>query len=367
MGYFVSITSSMSLIRLFFMGKNGHIPASPLAVQQALLAEQLQLLLADLHPELRADVLLALQAPGKLLSDTALPAGALDVPVPTSSVLPAGVWPLLTLLVAQYLAPQCDPLPACIVALAVECFICALDLLDDAEDGDWTPLIEAIGVPRALNVSTTLLTLAHRSILSLAAYGVAPERILLLLATLQEASLTATAGQHQDLLAEQKPVEVFNQEACLAIAAGKAGALMRLAWLLGALSAGVSDDLCEQCAKLGELLGIAHQLDNDCHDLSTLLYTKPSLQDGRAKTDLLRSKKTLPIVLAATAQKASLQLQTPQADDKKQENEGGALREGILTTWGICLLYRERARDCLQEIAACSGPITPALHLLLGL
>jgi len=349
------------------MVENAHSPASPLAVQQALLAEQLTQLLANLHPELRADILLALQAPGKLLSATLSPASALNGPMPNSPVLPAGVWPLLTLLVAQHLAPEADPLPACHVALAVECFICALDLLDDVEDGDATAIIEAIGMPRVLNVSTALLALAHKAILSLSACSVAPERILPLLNTLQEACLTATAGQHQDLLAEQKPVEAFDQEACLAIAAGKAGALMRVACLLGAICAGASQELCELWAQLGEFLGIAHQLDNDSHDLYNLLNEETSASpDARPrKTDLQRGKKTLPIVLAA--QNLALQEQSPQTDDKKQENEKRALHEGILTTWGLCLLYRERAADCLQEIAARSRPISPELHLLLGL
>ncbi len=275
---------------------------------------------------------------------------------------------MLTLLVAQHLAPECDPLPACRVALAVECFICALDLLDDVEDGDATALIEAIGIPRVLNVSTTLLALAHKAVLSLSACDIAPERILLLLNTLQEASLTATAGQHQDLLAEQKPVEAFDQEICLAIAAGKAGALMRLACLMGAICAGASNELCEQWAKLGEFLGIAHQLDNDCHDLSNLLNEKtasPQQRTQPVKTDLQRGKKTLPIVLAA--QNIALQGQPPRTDEEKQENERRALHEGILAAWGLCLLYRERAADCLQEIAARSRPISPELHLLLGL
>jgi geranylgeranyl pyrophosphate synthase len=349
------------------MVENVSTPASPFAVQQALLAEQLQRLLADLYPELRADVLLALQAPGKLLSTLVTPADSHDDERPLAPVLPAGVWPLLTLLLAQYLAPESDPLPACRVALAVECFICALDLLDDVEDGDTTAVIEVTGIPRVLNVSTTLLALAQRAILSLTDCGAAPEHILALLTTLQAASLTATAGQHQDLLAEQKPVEAFDQETCMAIAAGKAGALMRLACLLGAMCAGASEQLCEQCATLGELLGIAHQLDNDCHDLSAALY-EDATPGRRVKTDLQRGKKTLPVVLAAAAQKAALQEQAAQTDKKIEENERRALREGILATWGLCLLYRERARDCLQEIAAsCSRPTPPALRLLLRL
>lgn len=343
------------------------------AAQQALLVERLQLLLVGLQPDLRKDVVLALQAPGKLLSSVS--SATENSPV-QASALPAGVWPLLTLLVAQHLAPDLAAPVAADVAIAVECFVCAIDLLDDAMDGDQTPLTASIGVPRMLTVSTALLMLVQRAIISLSTHGVASERILHLLDTLQEAALAVTNGQHRDVLAEHLPVEEFNQEICLEIAAAKAGALMRMVCLLGALCAGADAQLCLLCAKLGELLGIAHQLDNDCHDVSAILYNTSSLSsltEQPVKTDIERGKKTLPLVLAATtniqtaSENARLQQQAFPTDDDKQERERRALREGILTTWGICLLYRERARDCLQEIEASTRPIDPALHHLLGI
>ena len=55
---------------------------------------------------------------------------------------------------------------------------------------------------------------------------------------------------------------------------------------------------------MGELLGIAQQLDNDCHDLYHLLQDYISATESEStmksgKTDLVLKKKTLPIVLAA--------------------------------------------------------------------
>ena len=83
------------------------------------------------------------------------------------------------------------------------------------------------------------------------------------------------------------------------------------------------------------------------------------------KSDLARGKKTLPIVLAAQIYDVALQKSPSQADQEKEEYLR-SLHEGIMTTWGICLLYRERARDRLQEIEA-QQPISPMLRLLLGL
>src|SRR5437667_6326425 len=118
-----------------------------------MLHERLQLLLATLHPVLRTDVMHALEGEGKLLSQPRNDGNSL------SPTLPAGVWPLMTLLVAQHISPEIDAQYAGSVAIAVECFVCALDLLDDIEDDDQTPTVQAQGVGRALNVSTALLML----------------------------------------------------------------------------------------------------------------------------------------------------------------------------------------------------------------
>jgi len=86
---------------------------------------------------------------------------------------------------------------------------------------------------------------------------------------------------------------------------------------------------------------------------------------GHVKSDLARGKKTLPIVLAAQIYNAALQKSLLQADQEKEEYLR-SLHEGIMTTWGICLLYRERARDRLQEIEA-QRPVAPFFYNLLDL
>jgi geranylgeranyl pyrophosphate synthase len=346
------------------MSNDAQSPLNPFAAHQQLLRERLHHLLATLHPVLHTDVVRALGGEGKLLSHPRVNA---DPPAPP---LPAGVWPLLTLLVAQSISPDIDPVCASGVAIAVECFVCAIDLLDDVMDGDKTTTLQALGVARTLNVSTALLTLAQQAMLSLSQQNAAPTLALRLLGTLQESALVVAAGQHRDVLAEQKPAQDFTREECIEIAAAKAGSIMRLACRLGALCAGADDVLCEQFSELGELLGIAHQLDNDSHDLYYLLYNTSavaSIEAGTAtrnvKTDLVREKKTLPIVLAAK-QDATLQQASLSADEER-ERDLHALHEGIIVTWGICLLYRERARDRLQKIEA-QKPIAPVLRLLLG-
>jgi geranylgeranyl pyrophosphate synthase len=344
-------------------------PVHMFAAQQHLLRERLHHLLATLHPALYTDVVLALQGEGKLLSPSPRDLHHSDLRTPT---LPAGAWSLLPLLVAQSISPGIDPLLASSVSVAVECFVCALDLLDDVMDEDQTTTLQALGSARTLNVSITLLALSQKAILSLMQQDVAPSLVLGLLDTLQESTQVATAGQQRDLLAEQRPAQEFTREECIAIAKAKAGSIMRLACRLGALCASADDALCEQFSEFGELLGIAHQLDNDSHDLyyllqgntSSLAPVETGTTSGSVKSDLARGKKTLPIVLAAQVHNAALQ-QTSLQDDQEKAEYLRSLHEGIITTWGICLLYRERARDRLQEIEA-QKPVAPTLRLLLG-
>jgi len=328
----------------------------PTTTLRHILRERMTGLVATLQPCLYADVLQALQAKGKLLAQPSSPVS------PASPPSIVGMWPLLTLLVAQAVSPQVDLFCASSVAVAVECFVCALDLLDDVEDGDLTPTVNTLGSARALNVSTTLLALAQKAILSLSTRDVRPMLVLRLLDALQEGALLATSGQHRDLLAEQRPLDEFTSEECLEIARGKAGSIMRLACRLGAMCAEADEGLLEQFSLLGEQLGIAHQLHNDCHDLYDFLSSSGAQGDTRReKSDMARGKKTLPIVLAHTLQEPATSADTQEQEDAR------ALQQGILAAWGIRLLYRERVRSCLESIqeGAAQRPIAPPLLRLL--
>lgn len=334
------------------------------AAQKILLRERLLLILATLHPLLRPDVQHVLEGQGKLLFQSQ---------ANEASDHPAGSWALLPLLIAQYIEPTMNSVALSSVGVAVECFVCALDLLDDVEDEDQTPVVQELGVPRTLNVSTTLLMMAQRALLSLPQQSIPIERVLRLLDALQASALHATAGQHRDLLAEQRPTHDMTDEECIEIAAGKAGAIMRLACLMGALLADADETLCDLFSEMGELLGIAHQLDNDSHDLYYLLQgqsatveTVSAEQVPRSvKSDLARGKKTLPVVLAAKNERMLHENAAKARADEGSEGYNAALHEGIITTWGISLLYRERARERLQKIEAWK-PVAPPLRILLG-
>src|SRR5579875_191301 len=334
-----------------------------LAAHQALLRGRLHTCLSTLHPLLRADVVFALQQPGKLLYSVE------QAQATSSSYPPAGSWALLTFLSALCVQPTLSLEAVSSVAVALECFICALDLLDDVEDEEQTALLQVLGVPRTVNVATALLACSQQLLLAVEHAGIEPARVLTLQGLFQTALLRATGGQHRDLLAEQRSVTELTLEECIEIATEKAGSLMALACLAGAVLAQADEQSQSLFAELGTLLGIAHQLDNDSHDLYAILQAsavygpsgilKREGQEGSfapsGKTDLRRGKKTLPVVLAARELKEPV-----------PALERSALQQGIVATWGISLLYRERAGECLHKIDALH-PVPPLLRSLLRL
>ncbi len=327
----------------------------PFDAERKLLQERLQFFLNTLHPLLKADIIRSLASPGKLFSE------------PNTQIkleYSPGMWSLLPLLIAKHMAHGTATSYSYSVAVAIECFICALDLLDDVEDADQTSVVLELGPARVLNVSTALLALTNHIFLSLREAECPMELVVRMLNAVQKALIAATAGQHRDIMAEQRVVESFTPEECIEIAEGKAGSLMGLACTIGALCANVSDEVVAQFAALGKLLGIAQQLDNDSHDLYYILqHEQEGLPTSIVKTDIVRHKKTLPVVLAAHTVST---FQKPSIDDEQIEKVyRNALYEGITTTWGISLLYRERAHDQLQQIET-QHPVPHALRLLLG-
>ncbi|HEX3722765.1 MAG TPA: polyprenyl synthetase family protein, partial [Nitrolancea sp.] len=159
-------------------------------------------------------LLIPLSQPGKILDD------------PDSAD-----WPQLVGAVAA--AVHASESAASRVAAAVEVFLAALDVLDEIEDGDSSPLVEQAGLPLALNASTALLFISQSILAGLPNDGtVASDRseIMSALATL---GISATAGQHRDL---SQPSELTPTLAeALDISRAKSGSLTGGACRLAAL------------------------------------------------------------------------------------------------------------------------------------
>ena len=219
-------------------------------------------------------------------------------------------------------------------------FIAALDVLDEVEDGDQSPLVEAAGAAQALNISTLLLMQAQATLLSLAEDTLTPERTLRCAQTLAEAGLAATGGQHRDLAGEHDTTLSYDD--ALRTAQLKAGVLVACACKLGALAATDDPALLALYYDWGMHYGTAAQLSNDLHDVA----------DKEDKTDLERHKGTLPLLYDRTAG-APETAQNPAAS--------GALH----FTWVILEIERQHCAEIADKLAA-HGQAAESLRALLG-
>ncbi|MBV9711529.1 MAG: polyprenyl synthetase family protein, partial [Ktedonobacteraceae bacterium] len=313
----------------------------------------------DLVPEtaLGADIWRALEAPHKLLAPLSAANSAQEIP--------AGIWALIPLYIARYCAPEVNAELIGCVALCSECFLCALDLLDDVEDDDPTPLRQQLGDARLLNVATALLALASQSLLSAPRYGLSNERLLSLLGVLHEQWLRATQGQHRDLLVEKQAMQDVSSEECLRITEDKSGSLLRLACSLATISTGAPAKIVDLFASAGLQVGIAYQLNNDIRDLSLLLKPELASSDDTPKTDLSHNKKTLPIILAAE-RLAYHQQRAPV--DTQGDVVAQSYDEALKASLAVAFYYRSRAANIVNEIEdVYSVPMPPELRFLLSL
>lgn len=226
-------------------------------------------------------------------------------------------------------------------ATASECYVTALDLLDDVEDGDVSVMVERYGVPIVLNAATALLALAHATLGARSDATVARHSAQ---DALWYGLLVATGGQHLDLAAAGGPP--LSTEECLDIARRKGGALAEACCWAGAAMGTDDVALIEQCGLLGRSIGLYGQLDNDMHDAG----------GETGKSDLARRKQTLPIAVA------------------RMGDEFGVLSEavwrgGIQLAYALLHTERARAQEILGNVAAaCPDPgvACASLSVLLG-
>ncbi|MDP2661983.1 MAG: polyprenyl synthetase family protein [Dehalococcoidia bacterium] len=192
----------------------------------------------------------------------------------------------LTLVVCRSLCGMVDSaLPA---AAAVEFFYAALDVFDDIEDQDagdalWTKY----GQAPALNAATALLMLAQVAVARLRLRGVGPEAIARSMEAIASSGVAACAGQHRDLAYEASPL--VSEAAYFKMVGMKSASLVECACKLGASAAGAAGPVADAFSHFGHYLGVASQISNDVQSLSI---------NGSTKSDIVRRKKTLPLVFA---------------------------------------------------------------------
>ncbi len=165
---------------------------------------------------------------------------------------------------------------------------------DDIEDGDeerrYRPTVWAIwGIPQAINTGSHMQALVHLAGLEFRSLS---ESVTLEgLELLTQAILRMTEGQHLDIHLQE--VTRPSLEDYWRMVEGKTSALLFTACTLGALAGGVPRQEAEATyGKLGRAFGLAFQARDDFLGL----WGDPSVTGKPVGSDLLRKKKTLPVV-----------------------------------------------------------------------
>jgi geranylgeranyl diphosphate synthase type I len=211
--------------------------------------------------------------------------------------------PALTLLAAE--AAGGDPAAALPAAVAVELVHNFSLVHDDVIDGDRTrrhrPTVWSVfGTGAAIVAGDAMLALALE-VLGGGDHPAAPPAVRALTA----ATLALTEGQQADLAFERR-TEVALAE-CLAMAAGKCGALLGCACALGGMfgqpgsgpdgSGSAGSGQVRRLREFGERLGVAFQLVDDLLGI----WGDPAVTGKPVHADLRRRKKSLPLVAALTS------------------------------------------------------------------
>jgi geranylgeranyl diphosphate synthase, type I len=273
--------------------------------------------------------------------------------------------PALTLLSAQ--AAGVEPERAVPGAAAVELVHNFSLLHDDVMDGDlerrhrptaW----RLFGVAAAILAGDALLTLAVDVLQRQADSPTTHAATACLTDTVQR----LIAGQSADVAFERRSDVTLGE--CLAMAAGKNGALMRCAMSMGAILAGASPEVVDALAQYGAHLGLSFQLVDDLLGIwgSPEVTGKPVLADLRVR------KRSVPVVAALTSgtpagdelRELYLRPDPPGEDELHQmadlvERAGGlawteAEARKHVTAAGECLGLLDapaEARDALWQIA----------------
>jgi geranylgeranyl diphosphate synthase, type I len=165
-------------------------------------------------------------------------------------------------------------------------------LHDDLMDGDTErrhrPTVWALhGAPAAILAGDALLTLSTQVLLDVGTLeAVAAARLL------GDTTQSLIDGQTADIAFERR--ERVAVDECIAMAAGKTGALLSCSAAIGAVLAGASSDVVGGLATYGAELGLAFQLVDDLLGV----WGDPELTGKPVGSDLRARKKSLPVVFA---------------------------------------------------------------------
>ena len=168
---------------------------------------------------------------------------------------------------------------------------------DDIEDGDrerrHRPTLWAIhGVPQAINAGDMLFSLSRVALHRLTSLGFSDAKVLRLMRLYDETCVALCEGQFLDIWAGDQD-EPLSVELYFDMIGRKTAALIAASIEAGALLATDDEAIVSRYRAFGWALGLAFQLNDDL-----LGIWGDEQSTGKEATDLVRRKKTLPLIYA---------------------------------------------------------------------
>ena len=231
---------------------------------------------------------------------------------------------------------------------AMEVYSAALDVLDEVEDGDVSPLVDRVGPAQAVNVATALLFIAPLILEELADDPSIVGDATTFGATLARLGLAATVGQYRDL--SFSSISTSNAAStvddALELARLKSGSLAACATRLTASIGTIDDVLLDTYEEFGRQYGTMVQIANDLHDAQRI----------NEKSDLVLHKPTLPIVFYLRG--------NTEASDLPLSPDAVAGSGALHFAWVVFERERQSCRHILDSLAAQNQEVTALRRLV---
>lgn len=221
--------------------------------------------------------------------------------------LPSGkrLRPILCLLACSEVGG--DPADALPAAAGIELLHNFSLIHDDIEDGDemrrHRPTVWKLwGIPQAINAGDGMFTLAFAALQRLTQRGVDPATTLAALDIFTQTCLALTEGQHLDIGFESR--DQVSVDEYLRMIQGKTGALVGASVAIGARVGRASADTIRHLQQFGRATGLAFQIQDDILGI----WGDPEVTGKAAGSDILRRKKSLPLLFALNSAQVGAEL-----------------------------------------------------------
>ncbi len=179
---------------------------------------------------------------------------------------------------------------------------------DDIEDGDSTrrhrpTMWKVWGVPQAINAGDAMYTLAYVAMSRLASRGLPAVTTLAALDIFMRSCIELTEGQHLDMRFEQESGVTVDEY--MRMIGGKTASLVGCATTIGAKIGRATSQQQDALGRFGRAIGLAFQIQDDILGI----WGDPSVTGKAAGNDILRRKKSLPLLYALHHDKVGEALQ----------------------------------------------------------